>query len=295
LPAKCTMYPVTPLHATITGYSRAMFSNWLWYKPLQLLVDAGEGLQLALGGKIWAPDIVALTHGHSDHVLGLPGFVASRRYGKGAPDKPLMVVYPEGSRGIEVMRDLFPRLWPHETFPVTWVPAVHGTELPIGKNRVLHAFASRHGTSDPTLGYRVVETRRHLRPEFSQLAQNHIRLLVQERGRDAVMEDHTHVVFAHSGDSMPLPVDLVRQADLLIHDATFLEPGDRRWEIHASSIEVLAVAREAEVRCLVLHHLSIRYDRAQAIPRLREQLVASGFAGACWLLDDGRLIQLGGG
>ena len=28
-----------------------MFSNWCWHEPFQLLIDAGEGLQLALGQK----------------------------------------------------------------------------------------------------------------------------------------------------------------------------------------------------------------------------------------------------
>jgi hypothetical protein len=46
------------------------------------------------------------------------------------------------------------------------------------------------------------------------------------------------------------------------------------------------------VGCLVLHHLSIRYDRAAAIPALRAQVASSGFAGECWLLDDARLINL---
>jgi hypothetical protein len=41
------------------------------------------------------------------------------------------------------------------------------------------------------------------------------------------------------------------------------------------------------VRTLVLTHLSIRYDRQDAISRLAEQVAASGFTGACWLLDDG--------
>jgi ribonuclease Z len=283
---------VIALHATISGFSRAMFSNWLWHKPLGLIVDAGEGLQLALGSRIWTPEVVALTHGHSDHVLGLPGFVASRRYGKGAPDKPLTVLYPAGCNGAEVVRDLFARLWPRETFPVTWVACADGDEVPFGRNRVLQAFASLHGTADPTLGYRVVETRQRLRPEFADLTQADIRERVAREGRASLMEPHRHVLFAHSGDSMPLPAAVVQDADLLVHDATFLEPGDRRWDIHASSAEVLALAREARVRCLVMHHLSIRYERSEAIPALRAQVEASGFEGDCWLLDDSRLIPL---
>ena len=69
--------------ADLVGFSRGMFSNWLWHRPLQLLVDAGEGLQLALGARVFGPSYLALTHGHSDHVLGVPGLVAARRFGKG--------------------------------------------------------------------------------------------------------------------------------------------------------------------------------------------------------------------
>ncbi|MDO8837266.1 MAG: MBL fold metallo-hydrolase [Vicinamibacterales bacterium] len=286
------MYRVTPVHATISGYSRAMFSNWLWYKPLNLLIDAGEGLQLALGARIWTPEVVALTHGHSDHLLGLPGFIASRRYGKGAPDKPLTVVYPDGCSAAEVVRDLLGRLWPRETFPITWTPVAVGQQVPMGRNRVLEAVAALHGTSESTLGYRVLELRRRLRPEFAGLAQPEIRDRVQRDGRDAVMEEYSHALFIHSGDSMPLPVDLVRHADILVHDATFLDAADRKWDIHAASQEVLQLARDAQVRCLVLHHLSIRYERSTALPALRQQLAVSGFAGDCWLLDDSRLIPL---
>jgi ribonuclease Z len=283
---------VSPLHQTISGFSRAMFSNWLWHKPLNLLVDAGEGLQLALGAKIWAIDTVLLTHGHSDHLLGLPGFIASRRFSKGAQDKPLTIVYPTGSSGVETIRAFLARLWPNETFPVTWTGVAAGDELPLGKGRVLHAFRAEHGTSEPTLGYRVLDERRRLRPEFAGLQEGDIRARVREAGRDALMEPYRHVRFAHTGDSMPLDPALAAGAELVVHDATFLEPGDRKWDIHASSAEVLAMAREARIACLVLHHLSIRYDRSKALPRLKAQVVESGFEGECWLLDDGRLIPL---
>ena len=87
------------MQETLRGFSRGMYANWLWHKPLQLLVDAGEGLQIALGSNVFSPSVLAITHGHSDHVLGLPGLVAARRFGKGAVDKPLTIVFPEGSVG----------------------------------------------------------------------------------------------------------------------------------------------------------------------------------------------------
>ena len=80
---------------------------------------------------------------------------------------------------------------------------------------------------------------------------------------------------------------LVANADLLVHDATFLNEPDRREPIHATTEEALDVGRRANVKTLVLYHLSIRYDRATAIPALRAQVAASGFTGDCWLLDEG--------
>jgi ribonuclease Z len=275
-----------------SGFSRGMFSNWCWYEPFGLVIDAGEGLQLALGQKIWAPNTVALTHGHSDHVLGLPGFIASRRYAKGAQEKSLTVAYPDGCGGALSVRDLMARMWPNDAFPVTWVPMGAGDELRIGKTRVLRAFSTTHGGSEPTLGYVVVETRRRLKPGFAGLAEPEIRRRAQASGRDGMTEAYGHVCFAHTGDSMPIEPGLVAHADLLVHDATFLDGADRKWDIHATTAEALEVGRAAGVSCLVLHHLSIRYERTAALPSLREQVAASGFAGECWLLDDGRLLTL---
>jgi len=269
-----------------------MFSNWCWHEPFQLLIDAGEGLQLALGQKIWAPEVVALTHGHSDHVLGLPGLVASRKFAKGAQEKPLTVVFPEANSGVLAVRELLARMWSAAEFPVVWVPIRAGGEFRLGKTRVLRAFATSHGGSDPTLGYAVLEERRRLRPEYAGLAEREIRELVRQEGRDGLMEAYRHVRFAHTGDAMPIDPALVAGADLLVHDATFLDGADRKWAIHATTGEALEVGEAAAAVCLVLHHLSIRYDRAAALPALRDQVASSGFGGECWLLDDGRLISL---
>jgi ribonuclease Z len=158
--------------------------------------------------------------------------------------------------------------------------------------RSLEAFHVTHVDVEPALGYRVLESRRRLKPEFTAVPQSEVERVARRHGRDHVMEPFAHVVFAHSGDAMPVDVELIRDADVLVHDATFLEPGDRREPIHASSREVFALAQQAGVRTLILNHLSIRYERPTAIERLREQAAASGFAGNCWLLDESAFVNL---
>ena len=110
--------------------------------------------------------------------------------------------------------------------------------------------------------------------------------------RDDLLEESRHVVFAHSGDAMPIDPAVVANADLLVHDATFLDEEDRREPIHATTEEAIDVGKRANVKTLVLNHLSIRYDRASAIPALRAQVASSGFTGQCWLLDEGDWLPL---
>jgi ribonuclease BN (tRNA processing enzyme) len=140
--------------------------------------------------------------------------------------------------------------------------------------------------------YRVLESRRRRKAGLAHLPESDIERLARQHGRDHVMEDFSHIVFAHSGDAMPVDPDLVRSADLLVHDATFLQADERRQPIHATSEEVFSVARAAGVRALVLNHLSIRYERQAALVTLQQQLAASGYAGDCWLLDEASFINL---
>jgi ribonuclease Z len=196
--------------------------------------------------------------------------------------------------GVQAARDLLGTAYAGVVFPVTWIPVTPGTSVPLGKGRSLEAFAVRHVPNEPALGYRVVETKRRLKPEHAAMGQAEIEAAARDGRREALLETVNHVRFAHSGDAMPIDPALVTDADLLVHDATFLEEADRKYPIHATTEEALAVGRAANVKTLVLYHLSIRYDRATALPALRAQVAASGFNGDCWLLDEGEFTNLTG-
>ena len=80
------------------------------------------------------------------------------------------MVYPDGSSGVEAARQLIADMWRGVSFPDRMdgaSPAASGIRS--DSTRSLEAFAVTHVPPEPALGYRVVETRRRLKPEFASL------------------------------------------------------------------------------------------------------------------------------
>ena len=77
-----------------------------------ILIDAGEGTQMALRRKGWSPnpiDVICFTHYHADHISGLPGLLLSM--GNAERTAPLMMVGPRGlERVVNSLRVIAPGL-----------------------------------------------------------------------------------------------------------------------------------------------------------------------------------------
>ncbi|GKU23789.1 ribonuclease Z [Clostridium folliculivorans] len=84
---------------------RFLASMLLKYNGRKILVDCGEGTQVSMRRLGWgfkSIDIICITHFHGDHILGLPGLLAT--ISNSGREEPIYIIGPEGL--YEVMNGL---------------------------------------------------------------------------------------------------------------------------------------------------------------------------------------------
>ena len=84
-----------------------------------LLIDCGEGTQVALKEKGWSPkpvDVICFTHYHADHISGLPGLLLTM--GNAERTEPVIMIGPKGlERVVGALRTIAPEL----PFPLRFI------------------------------------------------------------------------------------------------------------------------------------------------------------------------------
>lgn len=247
---------------SLQGYSLAKYSTWFYYKADRLLLDCGEGVSLTLQNFIYGIKTIFLSHSHGDHILGLQGFLASRASSMGDHEKAVHILFPRKDRSFERVRSWIKDILPAPPFEIGWHGVGAGDVYPLNaEGRILRTFATGHLRDERSLGACVVEVRSRLRSDLAGLPQSEIVKLVGERGREAVTEKYEKILLAYGGDSPGLDPQAVKDAEVLLHEATFLSEKDMEGDQHATVDQALEAAVEARVKTLVLFHFSTRYPR----------------------------------
>jgi ribonuclease Z len=235
----------------------------------RLLFDCGEGTQRQLTKSIGLVELeeVFLTHFHADHVLGLPGML--KTFSLRGRERGLRVYGPPGLK--RLFRALAPLIG-RTGFEVGLHELEHGDELARDGYRIA-AFDVDHGVR--AQGYALIEDPRPGRfdeararelgvqpgPDFGRLQRGEA---VGEVTPEQVLGDsRPGRKLVLTGDTAPseLVAAVAHRADLLIHEATFMEEDAARAREtkHSTARRAAALAAEAEVGMLALTHVSPRY------------------------------------
>jgi ribonuclease Z len=243
-----------------------------------LMFDCGEGTQRQMmrWGVSFALADIFFTHVHADHILGVIGLI--RTMALQGREERLTLWGPPGSA--RVLRRAESLGFERATFPVEISELSPGEALKRSGYSIL-PFPVDHGGSS-SVGYALIEETRkgrfdpdHARslgiPEGPMWGRIH-------RGESITLEDgrviESSVLVGPTragrrvvvtGDTRPCAatIEHARDADLLIHEATFGdEEAERAVETgHSTAREAATVAKSANARRLLITHFSARYSR----------------------------------
>lgn len=257
--------------------NRFLSSTLINYMGRKILIDSGEGTQVSmkiLGTGFKAIDIICITHGHGDHIVGLPGLLAT--IGNSGRVDPLTIIGPVGIEEIiKGLRVIVPYL-PYE---IKIIENPRDT-ITLIENISISTLELDH--SAPCLGYSFYIKRK---PRFdleAAMTNNVPKILWNklQKGENIIHEGREYepnmvlgkerrgIKFSLITDTRPIKeiIDFIKESDLLICEGTYGDDKDIEKAIknkHMTFSEAAELARKGKVKELLLTHFSPAMNNPQ--------------------------------
>ncbi|MBQ8666384.1 MAG: ribonuclease Z [Lachnospiraceae bacterium] len=269
-----------------------------------ILIDCGEGTQIAIKEKGWSPnpiDVICFTHYHADHISGLPGLLLS--IGNSDRTDPITMIGPRGlERVVSSLRIIAPEL----PFDIKFLE-IEGARATFSFNGYeIDAFKVSHNVTCygyslrvPRIGRFDADKAKELGiplPYWSRLQKGET--ITDETGSytpDMVIGPARRgLKVTYCTDSRPVPVisEMASGADLFICEGMYGEPGmeeKAREHKHMTFYEAAKLAKSAELspKEMWLTH----YSPSLSYPKDYEKEVRKIFRNT-HVAKDGRSVSL---
>lgn len=241
------------------------------------LFDCGEATQQQILHTSIRPRKVSkifITHLHGDHIFGLPGFLSSRSFQGG--EEPLTIY---GPKGIKEFVETSLRVSESKlSYPLYFEELSTGGDLFNDEKFIVSCLPLEHRIT--CFGYRVVEKDHQGELNIARLKEEKIppgpiykrikdgETVTLEDGRmidgsEYVGESRKGRIITILGDTRQtdsIP-KLCKNADVMVHESTFMDIERKmaRAYFHSTSCQAAKVAKEQNVKLLLLTHISARY------------------------------------
>ena len=273
---------------------RWLTSLMVRYNGHSILIDCGEGTQIAMKEKGWSPhpiDMICFTHYHADHISGLPGMLLT--LGNAERKEPLTLVGPKGlTRVVNALRVIAPEL----PFEIEYIELTEPEqELEIDGLK-LKAFRVNHNIS--CYGYSMTLDRIG---KFQ--VEKALELNIEKRYWSLLQKGETvetdqgvftpdmvlgaprkGLKLTYCTDTRPTNsiVENAKDSDLFICEGMYGEPDKQEKAVehkHMTFKEAAEMAKKAEVQELWLTHFSPSLPKAEPYMNDVRKIFPNAYAG----------------